>query len=86
MVDDLKRDTDLGARRGRELETLKPGAPLADEQARAGRVAVMVELRVDPLKLRGALLDERPPQADRRAQLEDVGGRDPGLRHPPLLE
>jgi hypothetical protein len=49
-------------------------------------VAVVKQLRVDSLQPGGALLDQRAAQAHQRAQLEDLLGRDPRLRHAPLLE
>jgi hypothetical protein len=52
----------------------------ADGQAHA----VVKEHGVDALQPLGALIDERLAQPHQSAQLEDVFGRDPGLRQPPL--
>src|SRR5205823_14365203 len=46
----------------------------------AGRHALVEELRLQPLEPGRALIDQRLPQPDTAAQLEDVHGRDPRLR------
>jgi len=45
--------------------------------------AVVIEDRLDPLLPLGALMRERMPQADPRAEIEEVTRRDPRLRQPP---
>jgi hypothetical protein len=44
---------------------------------------VVIERRLDALLPLAALIDERVAQPDTGAQLEQVLGRDPGLRQPP---
>ena len=83
-VDYREPDLDLGARRLGELKCFEPGAVIGREQAAPLRRAVVVELGLDALLSLAALGDQRVAQADLRAQLEDVGGRYPGLRQATL--
>lgn len=83
--DDGQRDGDLALRGRRELkrgELLVGVAPIEPGDGEAH--AVVKEHGVDALQPLGALVDERLAQPHQCAQLEDVFGRDPRLRQPPL--
>ncbi|HKG76260.1 MAG TPA: hypothetical protein VKA90_01960 [Beijerinckiaceae bacterium] len=67
----------------RQRLRLKPRAPVADQQRAALRASVVIEHRLDPLLPLRALLTERVPQPDPSTQIQDVIGRNPGLRQPP---
>ena len=68
---------------GGQLERLQPRAVRGAQQAVALREAVVVEDGLDALLPLAALIDERVTQAHLGAQIEQVIGRDPGLRQPP---
>jgi hypothetical protein len=80
--DHHKRDGDLFARAGGELQALQPGAVLGGQQAVALGEAMVVEHGLDPLLPLAALIDQRVPQADLRAQIQQVIRRNPRLGQP----
>jgi hypothetical protein len=82
-VDHRERDRDLLARGGAQRLRGEPLAPIADQQRAALRAAMVIQRRLDPLLPLRALLRKRVPQANPRAEVEDVIGRDPRLRQPP---
>jgi hypothetical protein len=85
VLDDGQGDFDLSAGRRRDVERGEPLARVAAIEAADGKLdAVMEEHGVDALQPLGALVNEGLAQAHQRAQLEDVLGRDPRARQPPL--
>jgi len=76
------RDGDLLTRSIGQLDPLKPGATFTAEQVQLATVGqpMVVEHRADALLPLTALIDQRVTQADLRAQIEQMLGRDPGLR------
>jgi hypothetical protein len=81
-VDHRDRDHDLLACGLGQRLSGKPFAPVANHQLTPVWTAVVVEHGLDPLLPLAALVGERMPRPDPRAQIEDVLGRDPRLRQP----
>ena len=81
-VDHPKRDRDLLASRGRQRELLDPRPVLAGQKTRPPRQPVVIQHRLHPLLPLPALVDERVPQPDPRAQIQQMVRRDPALRQP----
>ena len=81
-VDHRQRDRNRLARRGRQRLSGEPLATVAGHQLTALRAPVVIQGRLDPLLPLAALLRQRVPQPDPRAEIEDVIRRDPRLRQP----
>jgi hypothetical protein len=81
-IDERERGGDLLARVAGQLQLGEPLARFDAEQPCPGRDAVVIEHRLHPLLPLATLVDERVPQPHPGAELEQVLGRDPGLRQP----
>ena len=81
-VDHRQRDRDLLARGGGQRLRRQPRPPVERQQLAALRAAVVIQHRLDALLPLAALMRQRVTQPDLSAEIEQMIGRDPGLRQP----